>query len=123
MADGRGGKFGNKNAVKAKDWERALRTELHHYEDKDRGIAKGTALANIAKKCVEQALNGDKDARSEIANRLDGKAREHVDVDFTHRLAQELTDDELLNILRNEARGGDGTAAEATGSEDPAGLH
>jgi hypothetical protein len=114
---------GNKNAVKSKDWERALRTELHFYENKEQGVEKGTALKHIAKKCVEQALGGDKEARHEIANRLDGKPREHVEIDYTQRLAEEMTDDELLQVIRNPGGGGDPAADEAQREEDPSGLH
>ena len=114
---------GNKNALKAKEWERALKVELHHFEDKERKVEKGHALACIARKCIEQALDGDKDARTEIANRLDGKAREHVEIDYTQRLAQELTDDELLQVIRDARRGGDSASDEAQRAEDPAGLH
>jgi hypothetical protein len=64
---------GNKNARKAKDWENALRRVLAQYENAEAKIPKGEALAKIAEQCVVQAIAGDKDARAEIANRLDGK--------------------------------------------------
>jgi hypothetical protein len=64
---------GNKNARKAKDWENALRRVLAQYESEDGKIPRGEALAKIAEQCVVQAIAGDKDARAEIANRLDGK--------------------------------------------------
>lgn len=122
---GRGAPLGNKNGRKSKDWERHLRAELHFYEDDK--IKKGEALAKIARRVVEDALSDVFEvrhaARQEIANRLDGKPREHVDVDFTQRLAEELTDDELLNIIRNEGGGGDRAADEAVSEEDPSGLH
>lgn len=62
---------GNQNARKAKDWENALRRVLAQYESDK--VPRGEALAKIAEQCVSQALAGDKDARAEIANRLDGK--------------------------------------------------
>lgn len=113
-----GGQPGNKNARKSKAWENALRMELASYETDT--VQKGTALRAIAKKCVEQAIAGDDKARTEIGNRLDGKAREHVELDFTHRLAQELTDDELLNIARGS---GDRADAEKGSSEESSELH
>lgn len=64
---------GNQNARKAKDWENALRRVLAQYENPEAKISKGEALAKIAEACVIQAMAGDKDARAEIANRLDGK--------------------------------------------------
>lgn len=69
---------GNKNAKKAKDWENALRRVLAQYEDPEAKIAPGEALAKIAEKCVLQAIAGDKDARAEIANRLDGKVPQAI---------------------------------------------
>lgn len=62
---------GNQNARKAKDWEKALRRVLAQYESEK--VPKGEALAKIAEACVIQAMAGDKDARTEIGNRLDGK--------------------------------------------------
>lgn len=64
---------GNQNARKAKDWENALRRVLTQYENPEAKIGRGEALAKIAEVCVLQAIAGDKDARTEIANRLDGK--------------------------------------------------
>jgi hypothetical protein len=119
----RGAPKGNKNAVKAKEWERALKAELHHFEDKDRKVERGTALGHIARKCIKQALDGDKDARQEIANRLDGKPREHVEIDYTQRLAEEMTDDELLQVIRNTGGSGDSASDEAQRPEDTAGIH
>lgn len=65
--------LGNQNAKKAKDWENALRRVLAQYENPEAKINRGDALAKIAETCVIQAMAGDKDARAEIANRLDGK--------------------------------------------------
>jgi hypothetical protein len=63
---------GNQYARKSKDWENALRRALAQYEtDK---VPSGMALAKIAEKVVERALEGDQKAVEEIANRLDGKA-------------------------------------------------
>jgi hypothetical protein len=84
----KGAQKGNKNASKTKDWEHTLRRVLtsFEYRDKDSGevtIKRGEALRKIAEQCVMQALAGDKDARQEIANRLDGKPSEHVTLDGT----------------------------------------
>jgi ribosomal protein L17 len=78
---------GNKNASKTKDWEHTLRRVLTSFElkgeDAESTIKRGEALRKIAERCVMQALAGDKDARQEIANRLDGKPSEHVQIDQT----------------------------------------
>lgn len=82
----RGAQRGNNNATKSKDWEGALKRVLATLELKDKAtgevtIARGEALRKIAETCVMQALAGDKDARQEIANRVDGKPTEHVQVE------------------------------------------
>ncbi len=73
-----GAPVGNRNAAKSKDWANALRWVAENYECESRNITKGQALREIAKTCFEQALAGDKDARAEIGNRLDGKAPQPV---------------------------------------------
>lgn len=84
---GKGAPKGNKNASKAKDWEHTLRRVLTSFElTNEKGeitLKRGEALRKIAEQCVLQALAGDKDARQEIANRLDGKPTEHVQLDAT----------------------------------------
>ena len=75
MAKKSGAQLGNNNAGKGRDWTDQLRRALKKYGVGD--IVPGTALAKIAEKVVEQALEGDKDARQEIANRLDGKPTEY----------------------------------------------
>jgi hypothetical protein len=109
---------GNKNAAKGTQWKDALRRQLAQYTD-DR-IKMGEALNEIAKVCVIQALAGDKDARQEIANRLDGKPKETIDATFTQAVAQELTDEQLLDIARGSS---DGDSETATGPEDSSGIH
>ena len=55
-----GAPLGNQNAKKAKEWERALKSELHYYEDKALGIEKGQALAVIARTVIRKAVDGSK---------------------------------------------------------------
>jgi hypothetical protein len=63
---------GNNNAAKGNQWRTAVEYALDNYQTSE--IKKGLALRAIAKTMVEQAIAGDKDARKEIAERLDGKA-------------------------------------------------
>jgi len=68
---------GNKLAVggrKEKPWRDALMVAL---KDEQHG---GLALRMIADRCVAQAVIGDKDARKEIADRLDGKAVQATEI-------------------------------------------
>lgn len=106
---------GNRNACKTKYWEHILKKTLEEYECPERRVEKGQALACIARKCIEQAIDGDMYARTEIANRLDGKPKEfhHITGEFEHRLAAELSEEELERI----AAGGSSGAAETTSGE------
>jgi pullulanase/glycogen debranching enzyme len=74
----RGGQPGNNNAAKAKDWTNALRWVADNYENLEAGITRGMALRKMAETCFVQAMAGDKDARAEIGNRLDGKPMQPV---------------------------------------------
>jgi hypothetical protein len=67
---------GNKNAVKSKPWEDALRRALSRAGN---SVQKG--LNPIADKVVALAMDGDLDAIREIACRLDGKPTEHVHIE------------------------------------------
>lgn len=71
--------LGNQNKVKNKPWTDALRRALARYSDDD--VKTGEALNHIASQYVKSAINGDKDAVAEIANRLDGKPAQSVAVD------------------------------------------
>ena len=62
---------GNQNAAKGREWTDAIRWALENYESK--AIKRGQALRQIAQVTIEKAIDGDKDARQEIGNRLDGK--------------------------------------------------
>lgn len=71
-----GAPVGNDNATKGKKWSGAIRRALNEYESET--VKQGEALLEIAKGVVRDALAGDKDARAEIGNRLDGKPAQVV---------------------------------------------
>jgi hypothetical protein len=79
-----GAPAGNKNAVKSpgdRMWESAIRRAVLQYEsakDAKVKIKRGQALNHIAMRLVEQAVEGDKDARREIGDRLDGRPAQVV---------------------------------------------
>ena len=75
--------IGNRNGAKAREWTDALKWALQNYEGT--GIAKGQALRQIARKVIEEGLQGNPQAIAEIGNRLEGKAVQPVDVDATIR--------------------------------------
>lgn len=72
-----GAPHGNQNASKGKEWSDAIRHALLTYEDEE--IERKQALNAIAKKLVEKAIAGDKDATQEIGNRLDGKPTQAIE--------------------------------------------
>lgn len=66
--------IGNKNAASAREWKQALRRAMAH---KAGGDYRET-LHHIAMMVVEKALEGDKDAWREIADREDGKPAQAI---------------------------------------------
>ena len=74
---------GNQNAAKGFEWINMLRRALAEYEDTESRIERGQALYAIARGVVKDAIAGNPFARQEIANRLDGKPKEHVHIDQT----------------------------------------
>lgn len=110
--------IGNRNAAKAKKWADALHKALTRCECD--GVKAGEALAKIAEVVVLRAIAGDKDAWQEIANRLDGKPHQSMDVAYTEVPAEELDDGALLNI----ASSGRKRAVKTKGGEkEPSPVH
>lgn len=71
------GHSGNPNgARRPKRWQDALDRALEQYEKGE--VKAGQALRAIADKVVSLALEGNKDAYQEIANRLDGKPEQVI---------------------------------------------
>ena len=67
--------IGNNNKTKNKPWADAIARALARYEG-----GKENALNLIADQLVIDAINGDKDARTEIGNRMDGKPAQSMTV-------------------------------------------
>ncbi len=87
------------------------------------GDAQGRiALAVAAEKVMQSAVDGDLAAFKEVADRLDGKAHQSMDVTTTHeRSATEWTEPELDAAIERAriARAANGKAAKAEGSSKP----
>ena len=102
---------GNRNAAHDKPWTRAL--ERHAQQNPD-------LLRDLAIKTFALALEGDAQARAEIANRLDGKPVQPVEMSGSvdvGKSARDYTDDELAAIAA-----GSGVGAAAT-SQSPTRLN
>src|SRR3979490_30098 len=98
---------GNKFAAHDKPWTNALQRVLLQLEVKDAdgktSLRAGEALRQIAETTVLQALAGDKDARKEIADRMDGKPSEVVNVNHAKDPGGMTTDELAAEILRERA--------------------
>ncbi len=69
----------------------------------------GQKLRRIADQVVTQAEAGEQWAIKEIADRLDGKPAQTVDMNVEKRTAADYTRDELVSFLANAASGSSGT--------------
>lgn len=67
------------------EWKNSLKWALRNYQTSS--IERAAALRAIALTVVDKAVKGDKDAWTEIANRLDGKAVQQMEV----RSEQDMT--------------------------------
>ena len=85
------GTKGNRNAAHDKPWTRALERAVAQDPDK---------LRRIALKTLDMAEEGDAAARKEIADRLDGKPIQPVEMSgsLESKTAQELTIEQLKHI-------------------------
>ena len=83
-----------------------------------------TKLTVAAANIMELAVNGDLAAFKEVADRLDGKSPQSVDVTTTHeRPIEELSDTELAAYIARRSAGGARTAEKASGETKPDPLH
>lgn len=71
-----GAPVGNQNGAKAKEWAQSLQRAMARRAEGDFRVT----LAEIADVVVGKALDGDKDAWREIADRMDGKTAQAVTV-------------------------------------------
>lgn len=74
----RGAPEGNRNSHNGSIVKGAIRRALHEGEAKGRD-----SLLNVVRKMIEDAEQGDRDARRELFDRLDGKPAQSVDAHVT----------------------------------------
>lgn len=86
----RGAQVGNENSAKGKDWHLAVKRALARRGEGD--YRKG--LDKIAEKVVQAAVDGDRAAWQDIADRFDGKAKQAVEL-------SENPDAPLFSMLMN----------------------
>ena len=105
---------GNKRDKLVRD---ALMIAVNRVQEGDPQGRKKLAIAAAA--VVEKAVEGDLAAFKEIADRIDGKAPQSLDVTTTHeRAVSELTDAELAAIVSSRGSS-NGTAEEKAGKAKP----
>jgi hypothetical protein len=80
-------------------------------------------LAKIADKLVREAAEGTPWAVKEVIDRLDGKAAQSLEVtgEVTTKLASELTDDQLADIIARH--GGNGAVKETDSPRKSDSVH
>jgi hypothetical protein len=111
---------GNGNSGQRKDKliRDALMLAAHRVHDDDPQGRKKLAVA--AAKVVEMAVEGDLAAFKEIADRIDGKAPQSVDVTTRHEQPiTEWTDADLERVIADRSTSRTGVAAKAEGQTKP----
>lgn len=78
------------------------------------------ALVPMAEKMIAQAADGDVASFREIADRLDGKPSQQIDMAVTRAPAPELTEDELKRIATG---GGTRASLPKPSEEKPTEIH
>ena len=73
----RGGQPGNQNAKRGADWRQALKRALAHKS----GKTYREGLDQVASKVVEAACNGEYQAWREIADRMDGRSPQSLEIE------------------------------------------
>lgn len=71
-----GAPIGNQNGKKSKPWGDAIRRAIARYDQDKPEDAK--YLNTLANQLLADCLNGDKAAREELTNRLDGKVAQSL---------------------------------------------
>jgi len=111
---------GNSNSGQRKDKliRDALMLAVNRVQEGDPQGRKKLAIAAAA--VVEKAVEGDLAAFKEIADRIDGKAPQSVDVTTRHEQPiTEWTDADLERVIADRSTSRTGVAAKAEGPQKP----
>jgi len=91
---GAGAPKGNTNATKSRRLSSVLQKRMEERKDED----------NLMNVLLDKALAGDLPAIKEVFDRIDGKAKQSIDIaDVTEARVDELTDEELADIATNSS--------------------
>ena len=92
--------------------------------DGDNNVQTVKKLRLVAQRVVDMAVEGDLGAIKEVADRMDGRPVQQVDMTVEEVTAQEATDAALNDIIAyHSRRSRNGTAKKANGSEEPDSVH
>lgn len=108
----KGNQYGRRGAQWRKALERALARVGDDQGEMDKRQAMRYGLDKVANTVVAQAMEGNKDAWMEIANRLDGKPRQEIE--FGENPDNPLPREIVVRIVRPE-----GHVIEGIGAEHP----
>lgn len=112
----------NSGSKREKFIREALLLAANRVHDDDQQSRRKLAVA--AAKVVEMAVEGDLAAFKEMADRIDGKAPQSLDVTTSHeRSVAELTDAELRAYIAERRASGDGTAEAQRSQTKPDIVH
>ena len=86
---------GNTNATKAKRLSSVLQKRMEERKDED----------NLMNVLLDKALEGDLPAIKEVFDRIDGEAKQSIDIaDVSTQRADELTDEQLTDIASSSSK-------------------
>ncbi len=103
---------GNTLAAKPRLFDAALRKAIAQDN--------GKKVRECADKLLELAAAGEPWAVNLLADRLDGKASQQVDLSISDSRAEEMNDNDLLRIA---AASRDRTSEAASGPQEPSSVH
>lgn len=90
---------GNNNAGKGMPWRDAINAAMLKHEKYGGSVERATTLREIATKLIDMALEGDMSAIKELGDRVEGKAKQTVDI--TNLPPEGMTTDQLQEQLKN----------------------
>ena len=93
-----GAPTGNNNAGKNAPWRDAINAAMLKHKEYGGSVERATTLREIAAKLIDMALEGDLGAMKELGDRVEGKAKQTLDI--TNLTPESMTTDQLQEQLK-----------------------